>query len=97
MRHQAGTARLLRNVEGLQMIEMADTETCCGFGGTFSTKFEAISSGMAEQKIENALATQADYIISTDSSCLMQLEGYIKRNKKPIKTLHIADVLASGW
>jgi L-lactate dehydrogenase complex protein LldE len=52
---------------------------------------------MAEQKVENAISTGANYIVSTDTSCLMHLEGYIKRNHKPIKTMHIADVLASGW
>ena len=52
---------------------------------------------MAEQKINNALEMDAEYIISTDLSCLMHLEGYIKKNNIPIKTLHIADVLANGW
>jgi L-lactate dehydrogenase complex protein LldE len=84
-------------VEGLELVEMEDNETCCGFGGTFAVKFEAISTAMAEQKVENALATGADYIISTDSSCLMHLEAYIQKQNKPIKTMHIADVLASGW
>jgi L-lactate dehydrogenase complex protein LldE len=92
-----GPRALLQGVHGLEMVEMEDTETCCGFGGTFAVKFEAISVAMAEQKVENALATGAEYIISTDSSCLMHLNGYIQKNKKPIKTMHIADVLASGW
>jgi L-lactate dehydrogenase complex protein LldE len=92
-----GPRALLSNVEGLELVEMEDTETCCGFGGTFAVKFEAISTAMAEQKVENALATGADYIVSTDSSCLMHLEAYIQKQKKPIKTMHIADVLASGW
>lgn len=92
-----GPRALLNNVEGLELVEMEDTETCCGFGGTFAVKFEAISTAMAEQKVENALATGADFIISTDTSCLMHLEAYIQRQNKPIKTMHIADVLASGW
>ncbi|UKJ05839.1 (Fe-S)-binding protein [Solitalea lacus] len=89
--------KLLKNVEGLELVEMNDVEVCCGFGGTFSVKFEAISSAMAEQKINNALATGANYIISTDTSCLMHLQGYIEKNDLPIRTMHIADVLASGW
>ena len=89
--------QLLDAIPGLQRLEMAETETCCGFGGTFAVKFEAISVAMAEQKVEHALATGADYIISTDTSCLMHLDAYIRREKKPIKTLHVADVLASGW
>lgn len=92
-----GPRQLLNHVKGLELVEMADNETCCGFGGTFSVKFEAISIGMADQKIRHALDTGAEYIISTDLSCLMQLEGYIKKQGLPLKTIHIADVLAAGW
>ena len=92
-----GPRNLLSHVKGLQMIEMNDVETCCGFGGSFAVKFDSISVAMADQKINNALATRADYIISTDISCLMHLDGYIKNKGLSIKTLHIADVLASGW
>jgi L-lactate dehydrogenase complex protein LldE len=89
--------QLLQQVKGLEIIEMADVETCCGFGGTFAVKFESISIAMAEQKVEHALATGAKYIISTDLSCLMHLQGYIDNRNYDLKTLHIADVLASGW
>ena len=89
--------RLLDGVAGLTRLEMAETTTCCGFGGTFAVKFEAISVAMAQQKVEHALATGADYLVSTDVSCLMHLDAYIRREKLPLKTLHIADVLASGW
>ncbi|PZR23269.1 MAG: Fe-S oxidoreductase [Citrobacter freundii] len=88
---------LLSNVRGLELSEMNDVETCCGFGGTFAVKFEPISIGMAEQKVENALATNAQYLISTDLSCLMHLQGYIKTKGYPLQTLHLADVLANGW
>ncbi len=88
---------LLALVKGLTLTEMEDVETCCGFGGTFAVKFEPISVAMAEQKVEHALATKTDYIISTDLSCLMHLQGYIDGKKYPVKTMHIADVLASGW
>jgi L-lactate dehydrogenase complex protein LldE len=89
--------KLLSNVKGLELTEMNDVETCCGFGGTFAVKFEPISIGMAEQKVENALATNAEYIISTDISCLMHIQGYINHKGYSIKTMHLADVLASGW
>ncbi len=89
--------RLLSFVKGLELQEMADVETCCGFGGTFAVKFEAISVAMGEQKVEHALATGAEYLISTDHSCLMHLQGYISQKKYSLKTMHIADVLASGW
>ena len=89
--------KLLSNVKGLELVEMNECETCCGFGGTFSVKFEAIAGGMVEQKIENALATGAEYIVSTDLSCLMHIDAYIKANNYPIGVMHIADVLAQGW
>jgi len=89
--------KLLSNVRGLIIKEMNDVETCCGFGGTFAVKFQAISSAMADQKVDNAVATGADCIVSTDVSCLMHIEGYAQKAGKPIRCLHIADVLASGW
>jgi L-lactate dehydrogenase complex protein LldE len=91
-----GPRKLLSHVKGLQLIEMADTETCCGFGGTFAVKFDSISAGMVDQKVNNALASGAEYIISTDLSCLMHIDGYIKSKNLRLKTMHIADVLASG-
>lgn len=92
-----GPRNLLKKVKGLQLIEMAETETCCGFGGTFAVKFDAISNAMADQKINHALDTGASHIISTDLSCLMHLQGIITKKNLPITTLHIADVLSSGW
>jgi L-lactate dehydrogenase complex protein LldE len=87
--------KLLSHVKGLELVEMNDVETCCGFGGTFAVKFEAISIAMAEQKVTNALATGADYIISTDLSCLMHIDGYIRKKEYKLKAMHIADVLAN--
>ncbi len=92
-----GPRQLLSHVKGLNLTEMNDVETCCGFGGTFSVKFPGISIAMGEQKVENAIATGVDYLISTDLSCLMHLEGYIKGKGHSIKPMHLADVLASGW
>ena len=88
---------LLSKVKGLTLKEMNNNEVCCGFGGTFSVKFEPISTAMAEQKVKNALDTGAEYIVSTDSSCLMHQQAYIDKHKLPMKTMHIIDVLASGW
>jgi L-lactate dehydrogenase complex protein LldE len=89
--------KLLKNVHGLELVEMKEAETCCGFGGTFAVKFEPISDGMAQTKVQSAIDSGAQYIISTDSSCMTHIQGYIDKNKLSIKTLHIADVLASGW
>lgn len=87
--------RLLEKVSGLELIEMPEAESCCGFGGTFSVKFSHISEAMAEVKCHSALATEAEYIISNDSSCLMQIQGWLEKNHpapRP-KTLHLAEVL----
>jgi L-lactate dehydrogenase complex protein LldE len=88
---------LLSKVLGLDLVELKDNTTCCGFGGTFAVKFDAISSAMAQQKVENALAVDAEWIISTDASCLLQLQSYIDKHNLPLKTVHLVDVLASGW
>ncbi|MCZ2141059.1 MAG: (Fe-S)-binding protein [Bacteroidia bacterium] len=88
--------KLLNNVSGLQLVEMKHSEVCCGFGGIFSVKTEPISVAMTEQKIEEAMAVGAEYIISTDYGCLMQLDAVIKQKKLPMKLLHLADVLAMG-
>jgi L-lactate dehydrogenase complex protein LldE len=85
---------LLSHVRELELIEMTEAETCCGFGGTFATKFPMISTAMAEVKCASALDTQADYIVSCDSSCLMQVQGLLDRQGKPIKTIHLAEILA---
>ncbi|HSO88415.1 MAG TPA: (Fe-S)-binding protein [Draconibacterium sp.] len=86
---------LLENVKGLEFVEMENLTTCCGFGGTFAAKFHSISTAMTEQKVENALKTGAEYIVSTEASCLMNIEAYIKKQKLPIKTIHLADLLAN--
>ncbi len=94
----SGEARmLLDQVKGLELTEMPDRHVCCGFGGTFSASFEPISVAMTEQKVQHALSTGAEFIISTDSSCLMQMDSYIRKQQLPIKVIHVVDVLASGW
>ncbi|MGC8742519.1 MAG: (Fe-S)-binding protein [Verrucomicrobiia bacterium] len=85
---------LLAKVKGLELIEMEAAEQCCGFGGTFSAKFPMISTAMGDVKCASALDTGAEFITSCDSSCLMHLQGLISRQKKNIKTIHIAEILA---
>jgi L-lactate dehydrogenase complex protein LldE len=87
--------RLLSNVRGLRFREMDAAEECCGFGGTFSVKFPGVSGGMARTKIESILRTGADTVVSIDSSCLMQLQGAISRAGLPVRTMHLAEVLAA--
>ncbi len=88
--------KLLAMVEGLEMVQMAGSDECCGFGGTFAVNMEAISVQMAEQKIQNILDTGAEIIISTDYACLMHLDSFIKKQNIPLRIMHLADVLASG-
>lgn len=87
--------QLLEKVRGLELVEMKEAETCCGFGGTFATKFSMISTAMGEVKCASAAETEAEYVVSGDSSCLMHLRGLLERQKKPLKTVHLAEVLAS--
>ena len=89
--------KLLEKVKGLKLIELQESETCCGFGGTFAVKFEGISVAMGEQKVQNIVNTTADYLISTDLSCLMHIGGVMEKMALPVKSLHLADVLASGY
>jgi L-lactate dehydrogenase complex protein LldE len=88
---------LLAGVKGLELVEMQDVETCCGFGGTFAVKFEPISVAMGEQKAKNAADTGAEYLISTDMSCLMHIQGVIDNKGYPMKSMHLVDVLAAGY
>lgn len=87
---------LLAEVEGLELVEMADVETCCGFGGTFAVKFEPISVAMGDQKANNAALTGATHLISTDMSCLMHIDGIIRNKGLDLKVMHLADVLVQS-
>jgi len=85
---------LLRQVRGLELIEMPYSEECCGFGGTFATKFAMISGAMGETKIGNAELSGAEYITSTDPSCLLHLDGILRRQKSAMRTIYLASILA---
>jgi len=87
--------QLLRAVKGLELVEMKECETCCGFGGTFSVKFPMISTAMDEVKVNSIKETGAEYVVACDSSCLMQIDGYLKRQSIPVKSISLAEVLAS--
>jgi L-lactate dehydrogenase complex protein LldE len=88
--------RLLAHVRDLEIVETPDAEVCCGFGGAFATKYSAISTAMADDKIDAALAANADGIVSCDPSCLMHLAGRIARRRVSLTTWHLAEVLAGG-
>lgn len=89
--------QLLSKVRGLELVEMKQTDMCCGSDLSFALNHEAISLGMANHKVKNALNTGAEYIVSTDMSCLAHQKSFIDQQGLPIKVIHIAEVLASGW
>ena len=86
---------LLSRVRGLELVEMVDSDRCCGFGGTFSVKFPEISTAMVADKAANILATGADTVVGCDMACLMNIEGFLSRNHHPVQVKHIAQILAS--
>lgn len=92
---KSGPRRLLERVEGLELREMDTAEECCGFGGTFSVKFANVSGAMARTKVESIKRTGASVVVSVDSSCLMQLQGSLDRAEVNVRTMHLAEVLAS--
>ncbi|HTV59789.1 MAG TPA: (Fe-S)-binding protein [Verrucomicrobiae bacterium] len=85
---------LLRNVKGLELVEMPSSEECCGFGGTFSTKFPMIASAMGATKAGNAEASGAEFVASTDPSCLLHIDGILRRNSSRVRAIHLASILA---
>jgi len=87
--------RLLRKVTGLEFVEMANADVCCGFGGTFSVKYPEISAGILDNKIEAIEKANVTTVVSGDSSCLMQIGGRLSRIGSKVRTKHIAEVLAS--
>ena len=87
--------RLLRNVRGLELVELAEAETCCGFGGTFSVKNPEVSTAMLADKMRHVLASGAEVCTAGDSSCLMHIGGGLSRLRAGVRTVHLAEILAS--
>ncbi len=87
--------RLLRAVSGLELVELADAEECCGFGGTFAVKNADVSAAMLADKVAAVVASGADAVCACDSSCLMQIGGGLRREGHPVRPVHLAEVLAS--
>jgi L-lactate dehydrogenase complex protein LldE len=86
--------QLLREVAGLKLVEMARSEECCGFGGTFAMKFADISAAMGNSKAESAAATKAEFVTAIDPSCLMHLQGIMGKRQDQARTIHLASILA---
>jgi L-lactate dehydrogenase complex protein LldE len=87
--------RLLRAVRGLELVELPGAEECCGFGGTFAVKNPAVSTAMGDDKVRNALGTGARVLCGGDNSCLLHLQGLLRRRSAPLRPLHLAEILAS--
>jgi len=86
---------LLHKVRDIELVDLKDNQVCCGFGGTFSVKFPEVSSAMGDDKVKAAIAAGAEYLVANDSGCLMHLAGLIHRQGLPLKTVHLAEILAS--
>lgn len=89
-----GPRKLLEHVTDLQLVEMKDSDGCCGFGGTFSINYPEISTAMVDEKIDNILTTGADYVVGCDVSCLMNIQGRLSRRGEGVEVKHIAEILA---
>ncbi len=87
---------LLKGVRGCQVVEMDPADRCCGFGGSFSVTFDAISASMAAEKADRIVATGADAVVSCDPSCLLQIKGVLARRGLDVQVLHLAQVLAEA-
>ena len=86
---------LLQMVEGIEMVQLSRTDECCGFGGTFCVFEEAVSARMGKDRVADHERNKVEVITGTDVSCLMHLEGIIKREQKPLRVMHIAEILNS--
>jgi len=87
---------LIKGIKGINFTEMENSDLCCGFGGTFSYKFSKVSVEMVKKKCRYIEESGAEYCVSADSSCLMNIEGYLKNHNMKARTLHIADLLAKS-
>ncbi len=86
---------LLRAVQGIDLVDLPQDDTCCGFGGTFALKNSDTSSAMLADKITNVLSTGAELCSAGDSSCLMHINGGLSRSQTRTRTVHLANILAS--
>ena len=91
----AAAERLLHAVHGIEYRALPAVDECCGFGGLFSVKYDALSTSMGDAKCARALATGAEFLVSGDASCLMHVGGMLDRRSAPLKTMHLAEVLAA--
>ncbi|MDO3679521.1 (Fe-S)-binding protein [Paenibacillus ehimensis] len=87
---------LMAHIEGLELVELPRKEDCCGFGGTFAVKMADMSEAMVCEKAANVCATNADLLIGTDMGCLMNIGGRLNKENKPVRVMHLAQLLEEG-
>lgn len=85
---------LLEMLEGINLVELERRDECCGFGGTFAVSEEAVSCAMGQDRIADHLRAGAEVLTANDMSCLMHLDGLIRRDRRPLRVMHIAEILA---
>jgi L-lactate dehydrogenase complex protein LldE len=90
-----GPEQLLRAVRGIELVDLPAVEECCGFGGTFAVKNPDVSTAMLTDKMRAVMATGAEMVTAGDNSCLMHIGGGLSRARAGVKTVHLADILAS--
>lgn len=87
--------RLLRAVQGIDLVELPGAEECCGFGGTFAVKNADVSIAMGSDKARNVVSTEAEVLVASDNSCLAQMGGILDRQRSGVRWMHLAEILAS--
>ncbi|MDE2364311.1 MAG: (Fe-S)-binding protein [Hyphomicrobiales bacterium] len=92
---QAQPRKLLATVQGLELVEMKDSDVCCGFGGTFAVKFGEISGQIVERKTQDIIASEAPVLLAGDLGCLMNMAGRLSRKGREMEVRHVAEVLAN--
>jgi len=95
IRVQEQPRRLLRRVKGLELVEMKNSDYCCGFGGAFSVKYPDISTAMVNDKVDHIVNSGAGTVVGCDTGCLLNIAGAVSRRGLSIKTMHIAEILAN--
>ena len=85
---------MLGTIQGLDLVEMKDSEVCCGFGGTFCVKYPDISNTMVSDKTKNIAESGADLLLAGDLGCLLNMAGKLKREGSMVQCRHVAEVLA---
>jgi len=95
--HEAESPReILRNLEGVEFVELPGADECCGFGGSFAVRLPEVSSQILAKKLENVEATGAACLVACDAGCLMQMGGGLRRRRSRVRAVHLAELLDGG-